>query len=1268
MRNLKRALSLTLASVMLLGMMVVGSSAAGFPDVDEKDNVEAIEVLQAVGIMVGDKDTGNFRPDAPVSRAEMAVVMAVLQNLTTSYYVSTCPFGDVSGSYNWARGPVGACYATGVISGRTATTFDPSATVTAVEAAAMMMRALGYFKYTEDYAGGFNLAVVTQANKIGLFSGIEGDATSPLTRNQVAKLTLNALQANLVDFTGTPGIEVNGVKIGYKPEYTFRSGTDRKYFAISGQGNTTDGTTNQAYIQLGEQRYNGDLRLNDNATDDFGRPSRYWEYDGKAIGTYAKEELIRAEYTKAVTGRELYDLLGSDLLNDKVWSLDVAIDGIEDYDIDNSLFNGTALNRNNKATVGGTGNGVLTQVFVDTNKHEIDIAIINTYLAKASADYDTRKEILSLDVYGIKEQASHKDNYVKTITANEDKDDFKVSVDDFDVAGVKKGDLFLVTVADGAIQTMKDVETMSAVEISSFQSRKPAERGTGNLTTGGEKYNFADTAEYDNPCLKAYTDGSGNINLKDLTYNVYLDEYGYVIGVIEVDKPTNYLFITGVNSGDNNLSNITVKANAIFLDGTMETIEINRGESDLTLAGNNDDSVINKWFTYTKDKKDIYTLDAIAEPTTGNGAGVKGQSHVTWNDAATVNRTIDKKHIYMSTVTETLNTSATTEALAYGNDKSVYIAADIDRIITTGSTTDIVISGVSSAVTGIDNVDIKALTEAEAKAAAATPATPALDNVSHGVYTLYDADGWIIAMVIVGEDNGSNSAFAYVHNDSVAQEYLMSDKTYKWERTVVIDGVETTLTEVNDTRISLLEKMDENKWYRVRTNANNEVTAILGSPVDDNTLDSDTDVGGKFGDWNLDWDTVPTAYNTNYNAAGQTLVDSFTEPGVETVLYHEAFINRVPRADGHTLYVEQAVNSGLRFTKDVKVILDQTNDNKRETFFGEGEADVKQFLKDLHPSNDTAPYTYDYEISAMLKGGVADVIVIKDLVAEGDSGETPIVGEKIDGLWINLTDTAGLTITGVTTKATAPSEEGTVAGIIDALTKAGYSFDEKDGVVYDATANSGAGGWVFNVYKMIGGQRVNRAWTWDPTGDAIDTNGVPMTVNGSAVVVSTASTTWTAVATELNITEVGKWIKLSDGTYEAESAGTKIAADAKAEFGYYKVTAPTVAAIDGITVATAVNGAAGPIHLKKGATFTVTYTFGGTYTNTTGGNKTVTPAGATTPNVAASTAITGLDNVTYGVASNVLTITKAAAATTATGSPALTLTYTVTGTADVTFS
>ena len=94
MRNLKRALSLTLASVMLLGMMVVGAGAASYPDVDEKDNIEAIEVLQAVKVMVGD-EKGNFGPDQPVNRAQMAVVMALLLDLDYDYY-EKCKIGRAS--------------------------------------------------------------------------------------------------------------------------------------------------------------------------------------------------------------------------------------------------------------------------------------------------------------------------------------------------------------------------------------------------------------------------------------------------------------------------------------------------------------------------------------------------------------------------------------------------------------------------------------------------------------------------------------------------------------------------------------------------------------------------------------------------------------------------------------------------------------------------------------------------------------------------------------------------------------------------------------------------------------------------------------------------------------------------------------------------------------------------------------------------------------------------------------------------------------------
>ena len=129
MRNLKRALSLAVASVMLLGMMVVGTGAS-YDDVTSADNQEAIEVLQAVGIMTGD-DQGNFNPDQNVTRAEMAVIMTKVLDLNTgNYSVSAMPFTDVP---DWAKSYVAAIYAEGVTGGISDTLYGTDDPITAAQ-------------------------------------------------------------------------------------------------------------------------------------------------------------------------------------------------------------------------------------------------------------------------------------------------------------------------------------------------------------------------------------------------------------------------------------------------------------------------------------------------------------------------------------------------------------------------------------------------------------------------------------------------------------------------------------------------------------------------------------------------------------------------------------------------------------------------------------------------------------------------------------------------------------------------------------------------------------------------------------------------------------------------------------------------------------------------------------------------------------------------------------------------------------------------------
>src|SRR5699024_8971206 len=130
MRNLKRALSLGLTAAMISGLMVMGSSAASYADVTSENNVEAIEVLESVGIMIGD-ESGNFNPDQNVTRNEMAVVMANLMEYNVASYKDTSPFTDVP---SWAEPYVAACWTNGITAGYSDTIYGGSDTVTTAQA------------------------------------------------------------------------------------------------------------------------------------------------------------------------------------------------------------------------------------------------------------------------------------------------------------------------------------------------------------------------------------------------------------------------------------------------------------------------------------------------------------------------------------------------------------------------------------------------------------------------------------------------------------------------------------------------------------------------------------------------------------------------------------------------------------------------------------------------------------------------------------------------------------------------------------------------------------------------------------------------------------------------------------------------------------------------------------------------------------------------------------------------------------------------------
>ena len=113
-------------------------------------------------------------------------------------------------------------------------------------------------------------------------------------------------------------------------------------------------------------------------------------------------------------------------------------------------------------------------------------------------------------VYGIDKDKN--DNYFKVFENRDNSDDSKALTDsgeDFYIADVKEDDAYLVTVAEGAIQTLAAAEVVGDVTLTAFKKNS-------DVVADGTTYNYAHAAEYDFEVLDEYT-GSNGSNLKELT-------------------------------------------------------------------------------------------------------------------------------------------------------------------------------------------------------------------------------------------------------------------------------------------------------------------------------------------------------------------------------------------------------------------------------------------------------------------------------------------------------------------------------------------------------------------------------------------------------------------------------------------------------------------------------------------------------------------------------------------------------------------------------
>ncbi|MCI7151802.1 MAG: S-layer homology domain-containing protein [Flavonifractor plautii] len=562
MRNLKRTLSLVLAAVMLVGMMVVGASAASsdFVDGNEITYAEAAEVMTALGVFEG-TDKGAFDPTGILTREQAAAIICRMllgddaENLTTNSTV----FSDVAAD-RWSAGYIGYCAQQNILAGTGNGTFNPEGELTGLAFAKMLLVALGYDPAIEQYVGNdwaVNVAADAVDAGIAVSGVIMADA---MTREQAAQMAYQTLEADMVRYAsrGTTIQQPDGstIIVGNTAAEPV-SKTDSDY-----AGDSNDDT--QQFCE----RYFADLKKV-NGEDDFARPASQWKLKNDIIGTYPAE--ADGTFTTAVDKGDLYDVIGRTVYNDitasKPTDFSVYVDGdpVSNPDVADYFVN------NETDDAKGTAKGVLTQVFVDDDNNVI-LSQIHTYVAQVDGGYDEENEELELDDLGL-------DTFPAVNTT--------LSADDFEnLSAFEDGDYVLITAVGDEVKTIQAAEVVSGTA-TSYTSNK-------NVTLDGTKYEYS----------QGY---SSTYNLKD-DYDLVLDTYGYVIYADGVEASDDYVFITDIAKiGGVNKS---YEAKAYFVDGTTAVIEVSNSDD---LTDWTSDSEKNAWYTYDEQNDGTYELGETAQ-------------------------------------------------------------------------------------------------------------------------------------------------------------------------------------------------------------------------------------------------------------------------------------------------------------------------------------------------------------------------------------------------------------------------------------------------------------------------------------------------------------------------------------------------------------------------------------------------------------------------------------------------------------------------------
>ena len=582
---MKKLLALVLALVMSMSLVTISNAA--FKDADKIDYKEAVDVMNAVGVFIGD-EKGNFNAKENLTREQAAKIIAYLElgSKAADALAGGATFTDVA-STRWSAGFVGYCAQAGVVNGVGNSKFDPAGQLTALQFGKMLLVELGYDAKAAGMVGA-DWAINTSKlmAKAKLMDGIDGSVNQVLTREKAAQMCLNALEAPTVEYT-TKGssISVNGAEINLgASEPSYVTNTIAKEQTISSEKLTNNGGYT---IELGEKLYKNLKKIS--TTDDFGRPATKWTWKSESVGTYA--DAADLSYTKAVKAGDIYkDLNLSDTVAAKNVTVWVNGEQVSAASLDIKKGSETKIGAKLYDAKNGTnGNGVLTEVFYDDVADTMVITQIVTYIGEVAK---TVKATDKRDAYVVITAKTGDNN---AYTMPKDSKGIKASPLEFETDETFADDTYVLYTYSFKAEAVKSLAAAEKVEgyvTKTINSASDLDKNNG-MTISGTEYKMS---------LATAGEALGNVSVKN-DYTVYLDQYGYIIYAEQVQELGSYaLVLATANKG----SFIGNKAQLLLTDGTVKFVDTDENYASGTKKIPNNTIV-----TFRENSDKTYTLRAV---------------------------------------------------------------------------------------------------------------------------------------------------------------------------------------------------------------------------------------------------------------------------------------------------------------------------------------------------------------------------------------------------------------------------------------------------------------------------------------------------------------------------------------------------------------------------------------------------------------------------------------------------------------------------------